>query len=545
MQQSHFGLENHGLEPTGHVHWNLQQFELLNLAVARGEGHLSRHGAFVAETGDRTGRSAKDKFTVVEPGTEDLIWWDGTVNRPYTQDHFDVIRQRVLQTLNGQDTLFVQDLLCGADRTFGLKCRVITHTAWHNAFARNMFIPPARSDLAEHVPEYTVLHAPMLQIEDWKDLGLNSEVAVLFHPGEKLVLICGTRYAGEIKKSIFSAMNLLLPAKGVLPMHCSANTTGKNTAVFFGLSGTGKTTLSADPLRALVGDDEHGWSDEGVFNFEGGCYAKMIRLSREAEPEIFATTRRFGTVLENVILDEQGVPDFDDNRLTENTRGSYPLEFIDNREPSGRAGVPQNVVFLTCDAFGVLPPVSRLTADQAAYHFISGYTAKVAGTEIGVKEPQPAFSACFGAPFMPRHPSIYADMLAQKIEESGAQVWLLNTGWIRGGYGEGERISIKWTRRLLNACLDGTLSAQKFERFERFNFEIPTACPGVPSRILHPRKTWDEVAAYDAQADRLAEMFLENFATFAQGCSPAVMSAAPVVGDGEAAGLDPAQLAIN
>ena len=545
MQHSNYGLENHGLKPGGDVHWNLQQFELLNLAVARGEGTLSRHGAFVTETGDRTGRSAKDKFTVVEPGTEELIWWDGTVNRPYTQERFDQIRDRVLETLNAKETLFVQDLLCGADSTYGLKCRVVTHTAWHNAFARNMFIAPTAGELATHVPEYTVLHAPLLRIEDWRDLGLNSEVAVLFHPGEKLVLICGTRYAGEIKKSIFSAMNLQLPGEGVLPMHCSANTTGDNTAVFFGLSGTGKTTLSADPHRALVGDDEHGWSDDGVFNFEGGCYAKMIRLSAEAEPEIFATSRRFGTVLENVILDADGVPDFDDGQLTENTRGSYPLEFIDNREPSGKAGIPQNVVFLTCDAFGVLPPVSRLTADQAAYHFISGYTAKVAGTEIGVKEPQPAFSACFGAPFMPRHPSVYADLLAQKIEKSGAQVWLLNTGWIRGAYGAGERISIKWTRRLLNACLDGTLNAQSFERFERFNFEIPKACPGVPSQILHPRKTWDSGAAYDAQADRLAEMFIENFATFAAGCSDAVLAAEPSVGSGTVSGLEQAQRAAN
>jgi phosphoenolpyruvate carboxykinase (ATP) len=527
MPSPNTGLDTINLSPKGKVHWNLRGRALLAHAARRGEGEFSAHGAFVAITGERTGRSANDKWTVKEPTTEDLIWWDGTVNRAFDNERFELLRDRALAYLAEQDELFVQDLICGAERSEAIECRVVTMNAWHAAFARNMFVRPNAEELKAHRPEWTVIHAPHLEIEDWKELGLNSQVGVLFHPGAKLVVICGTRYAGEIKKSIFSAMNLMLPGKGILPMHCSANTTGSNTAVFFGLSGTGKTTLSADPKRALVGDDEHGWGSKGVFNFEGGCYAKMIKIDAKAEPEIFATSRRFGTILENVILDSDGVPDFDDNSLTENTRGSYPLEFIDNRVLDSKAGQPQNVVFLCADAFGVLPPVSKLTPEQAAYHFVSGYTAKVAGTEIGVKEPVPAFSACFGAPFMPRHPSVYADLLSAKIEEHGCNVWLLNTGWIRGPYGEGDRISIRWTRTLLNAALDGTLDRLPMQRFERFGFQIPTRCPGVPSEILHPRNTWRDKLAYDAQAERLVAMYLKNFEVFAEGCKPEVLAAAP------------------
>ena len=528
MTASKFGLENHGLTPTGAVHWNLKVPELIERAVQRGEGRLSAHGAFVTETVPRTGRSPNDKFIVRESSSEDRIWW-GEVNVETTQEVFDNLRSRVLGYLNGQPELFVQDVYCGWDPDVRLKVRVVNHNAWHNAFVRNMFVRPEASDLADHVPEFTVLHAPHLSARGHLD-GVNSDAFVLVHFGEKLVLIGGTKYAGEMKKSIFSAMNYYLPARDILPMHCSANTTGDNTAVFFGLSGTGKTTLSADPNRALVGDDEHGWGPNGVFNFEGGCYAKMIRLSESAEPEIFATTRRFGTILENVVLDEDRVPDFDDNSLAENSRGSYPLDFIPNRTLSGTAGHPQNVVFLTCDAFGVLPPVSRLTPEQAAYHFISGYTAKVAGTEIGIKEPKATFSACFGAPFMPSHPMVYADLLVKKMAEHGATAWLLNTGWSGGAYGTGSRISIGHTRTLLNAALDGTLSEGEFVVHPVFGVEVPTSCPGVPSELLNPKSTWDDASAYDATAQKLAELFATNFEQFAEGCSDAVCNAGPHVG---------------
>ena len=520
-------LDAINLKPSGKVHWNLPVRSLLAHAARRGEGQFSKHGAFVTVTGERTGRSANDKWTVKEERFGEAIWWDGTVNREFDNERFELLKARAIDFLAQRDELFVQDLICGAERSEAIECRVVTMNAWHAAFARNMFVRPSAEELASHSPAWTVIHAPHLEIEDWKELGLNSHVAVLFHPGKQQVVICGTRYAGEIKKSIFTAMNLMLPEHGILPMHCSANTDGRESAVFFGLSGTGKTTLSADPKRALVGDDEHGWGKHGIFNFEGGCYAKMINLDPKAEPEIFATSRRFGTILENVILDEEGVPDFSDGQLTENTRGSYPLEFIDNRVLDSKAGQPRNVVFLCADAFGVLPPVSKLTPEQAAYHFISGYTAKVAGTEMGVKEPRPAFSACFGAPFMPRHPSVYAELLSKKIEEHGCTVWLLNTGWIRGPYGEGERISIKWTRTLLNAALDGTLDKLPTARFDRFGFDIPTHCPGVPCEILNPRQTWRDKEAYDLQADKLVDMYISNFEVFEPGCSDAVLAAAP------------------
>ena len=392
-----------------------------------------------------------------------------------------------------------------------------------------MFLRPSQEQIESHVPEFTILHAPNF-LADAEIDGINSGVFVIVCFSEKQVIIGGTKYAGEIKKSIFSVMNYILPTQGQLPMHCSANVGQEgDCAVFFGLSGTGKTTLSADPNRPLIGDDEHGWNHDGVFNFEGGCYAKMIDLSEQDEPEIFATTRMPGTILENVILDKNGVPDFHDTSLTQNTRGSYPLEAIDNRVIESRGGQPKNVVFLTCDAFGVLPPISRLTPDQAAYHFISGYTAKVAGTEVGVVEPQATFSACFGAPFMPMHPSVYANLLSKKVAENNASCWLLNTGWVAGGYGNSKRIKIRWTRALLNAALDGTLNNTEFVVDQRFGFEIPATCEGVPSEILNPKTTWENDAEFEAVADKLALMFQDNFKQFASGCSDTVLDSAPRV----------------
>nr|MBC8518359.1 phosphoenolpyruvate carboxykinase (ATP) [Euryarchaeota archaeon] len=444
------GLGAHGLTPTGYIHWNNDVTNLIEKSVKREEGILSAHGVLITETGERTGRSPNDKFIVREELVEDNVWW-GDVNTPTTRDVFDNLRQKVRTYLNSKPELFVQDLYAGADENQRLPIRVVTENAWHAAFSRNMFLRPSQEQIESHVPEFTILHAPNF-LADAEIDGINSGVFVIVCFSEKQVIIGGTKYAGEIKKSIFSVMNYILPTQGQLPMHCSANVGQEgDCAVFFGLSGTGKTTLSADPNRPLIGDDEHGWNHDGVFNLEGGCYAKMIDLSEQDEPEIFATTRMPGTILENVILDKNGVPDFHDTSLTQNTRGSYPLEAIDNRVIESRGGQPKNVVFLTCDAFGVLPPISRLTPDQAAYHFISGYTAKVAGTEVGVVEPQATFSACFGAPFMPMHPSVYANLLSKKVAENNASCWLLNTGWVAGGYGNSKRIKIRWTRALLNA----------------------------------------------------------------------------------------------
>ena len=523
------GLDNHGLSPSGDVHWNLEWRALYDAALRRGEGDLTAHGVLMAETGDRTGRSPNDKFVVKDgddtnPLTGD-IWW-GDVNVPTTPEIYQKLNAKVREYLSSRSELFVQDLHCGADSDERLAIRVVTENAWHSAFARNMFLRPSNEEIESHIPEFTILHAPHFHADPAVD-GTNSHVFVMISFEERTVIIGGTKYAGEIKKSIFSIMNHLLPGRGHLPMHCSSNTTGDNTAVFFGLSGTGKTTLSADPNRALVGDDEHGWSAKGVFNFEGGCYAKLIDLSEEDEPAIFATTRMPGSILENIVVDSEGIPDFTDDSLTANTRGSYPIEFIENRTEGSIAGHPQNVVFLTCDAFGVLPPISRLNPAQAAYHFISGYTAKVAGTEVGVKEPQATFSACFGAPFMPRHPSVYADLLAAKMAEHGARCWLLNTGWVSGGYGNSKRIRIKWTRALLNAALDGSLNDAEFVIDPRFGFEVPQTCEGVPEEILNPRDTWSDGSDYDSAADLLANMFGENFLQFAEGTSQDVLDAAP------------------
>jgi len=501
--------------------------ELIEHAVRRGEGRLSSHGAFVTSTLPRTGRSPDDKFIVREASSEGSIWW-GKFNKPVELPTFEYMLGKVRGYLDGRPELFVQDLYCGADPSARLKLRLVTENAWHAAFARNMFIRPPMDALPGHEPDFTILHAPNLHASGSKD-GLRSEAFCLLHFDRRIILIGGTKYAGEVKKAIFSVMNYLMPLQGILPMHCSANTGDGNSAIFFGLSGTGKTTLSADPKRALVGDDEHGWGASGVFNFEGGCYAKMINLSHLAEPEIFATSRRFGTILENVVLDGERVPDFADDSLAENSRGSYPIEYIPNRVDSGTAGHPSNVVFLTADAFGVLPPIARLTPAQAAYHFISGYTAKVAGTEVGVTEPQPNFSACFGGPFMPMHPSVYAELLQKKMAEHGSQAWLISTGWTGGPYGVGKRMAIQDTRTLLNAVLDGSLADMPFARNELFGFEVPTACPGVRPEVLDARNTWADKEAYDAQAAKLARMFGDNFKQFADGCSAAVKAAAPKV----------------
>ena len=505
------------------IYWNLGANDLIDLAVERGEGVLSAHGALVTETGERTGRSPNDKFIVDESSTSEDVNW-GDVNIATDAATFERLKIQVLEYLGKRDTLFVQDLYCGAETSEALPIRIINQTAWHNAFARNMFVRPTSEQLGNHEPQFTVYHAPHFEAEDEN---LNSQCFVIVNYSSGEVIIGGTRYAGEVKKSIFSIMNLILPKKGILPMHCSANTTGENTAVFFGLSGTGKTTLSADPKRALIGDDEHGWGANGVFNFEGGCYAKLINLSEEDEPEIFGTTRRKGTVLENIVLDSDGVPDFFDTTKTENTRGSYPIEFIDNRTKDSKGGHPQNVIFLTCDAFGVLPPISKLTPSQAAYHFISGYTAKVAGTEIGVTEPQATFSACFGEPFMPMHPGVYADLLSAKMAEHGSTAWLINTGWSGGSYGVGKRMKLRLTRAMLNAALEGELENCEYIVDERFGFEIPTSCPGVPEELLIPRQTWADKSDYDATADKLADMFNANFKRYSAGVSAEVNAAAP------------------
>ena len=517
-------LSHHGLEPSGSVHWNLRWEDLHSFAVDLGEAKLTSDGVLLAVTGERTGRSPNDRFIVDEKGMAEQVWW-GEVNRPTAPAVFERLLVKVQDHLNSADNIFVKDAFCGADPQHRMPVRLVTEKAWHAAFMHNMFVRATEEEINVHQPEYTILHAPELK-SSMSD-GVNSDVFVIIALDRKMVIIGGTHYAGEIKKAIFTIMNHILPSKGLLPMHCSANTDGDNSALFFGLSGTGKTTLSADPYRALVGDDEHGWSENGVFNFEGGCYAKLIRLSQEDEPAIYATTKIPGSILENVILNADGTPDFDNDSLTQNTRGSYPIEFIENRTPDSMAGNPRNIVFLACDAFGVLPPLSRLNPDQAAYHFMSGYTAKVAGTEIGVTEPQATFSTCFGAPFMPRHPSVYAELLSTKIQENDAQCWLINTGWIAGGADASSRIKISWTRTLLNAALNGDLDNVVFVKDERFGFEVPTTCEGVPDSILQPRETWEDKTRFDNVANLLAQMFIENFEQYASGCSKKVRDSGP------------------
>ena len=485
-------LSAQGIETASRIHSNLGTPQLVEQALARGEGELSHHGALVVQTGLHTGRSAKDKFIVRDAETEDSVWW-GKVNASMTPEHFAALKEDFLAALKEKDELFVADLFGGSQPEYRVNVRVINELAWHNLFIRTMLVRPTADQLADFAPEYTIIDLPSFRADPERH-GTRSETVIAVNLSEKLILIGGTRYAGEMKKSVFGILNYLLPTKGVMPMHCSANVgaDGK-TAVFFGLSGTGKTTLSADASRTLIGDDEHGWSDTAVFNFEGGCYAKMIRLSEEAEPEIYATTRRFGTVLENVVMDPQTRElDFDDNTLAENTRGAYPIEFIPNTSEHNLGPVPSNVIMLTADAFGVLPPIARLTPDQAMYHFLSGYTAKVAGTEIGVTEPEATFSTCFGAPFMPRHPSVYGNLLKERIAKGGVACWLVNTGWTGGKYGVGNRMPIKATRALLNAALDGSLNDVEFRRDVNFGFDVPVAVPGVDTAILDPRGTWTD-----------------------------------------------------
>ena len=521
------GLDAIGIRDAQAVAWNLATPRLYEEALVRREGRLARGGALVVNTGVHTGRSANDKFFVREPESEDEIDW-GAVNKELSSEAFDAILAAHLASYRGKE-LFVQDCWAGADPANRLAIRVVTETAWHALFARNMFRRPGAEELAGFAPEFTILHAPELEA-DPAIAGLASGTYIVVSFTRRLVLIGGTGYAGEIKKSVFTILNYLLPAQGVLPMHCSVNVGPRgDSAVFFGLSGTGKTTLSADPGRRLVGDDEHGWSNDGLFNFEGGCYAKVIRLSGEAEPEIFATTERFGTVLENVVLDEAtGRIDLDDARHTENTRGCYPLDFIPNALPDGTAGHPSNVVMLTADAFGVLPPIARLTPEQAMYHFLSGYTAKVAGTEKGLgSEPQATFSTCFGAPFMPRHPSVYGAMLRDRIARHGATCWLVNTGWTGGKYGVGYRMPIQHTRALLAAALDGRLADAPIRRDERFGLQVPESCPDVPSEILRPRETWSDREAYDQAARELCGRFVANFEKYDGFVDSEVKAAAP------------------
>jgi len=523
---SHIGLDAHGIINVNDIYWNLPTSALYEEAIRRREGIIAHLGPLVVRTGHHTGRSPNDKFIVKEPSTADHIWW-GNVNRPFDQARFDELHRRLLSYLQLKD-VYVQDCWAGADPDYRLPVRIITEYAWHSLFARNMFIRATPEELATHNPEFTVIDCPRFHAFPNVD-GTNSEAFILVDFTKKLVLIGGTSYAGEIKKSIFSVMNYLLPFKGVLPMHCSANYgPDGDTALFFGLSGTGKTTLSADASRTLIGDDEHGWSDNGVFNFEGGCYAKMIRLSAEAEPEIYSTTRRFGTVLENVTVDTiTRHPDLDDDSLTENTRGAYPISHIPNTAADGTGKHPKNVIFLTADAFGVLPPISKLTIDQAMFHFVSGYTAKVAGTEKGVTEPQATFSACFGAPFLPLPPGEYTKLLGQKIEKYKVNAWLVNTGWTGGPYGVGSRMKIAYTRAMVNAALSGELDDVPTEADPIFGLFMPTRCPNVPSEVLNPRNTWSDKAAYDAQARKLAQMFVDNLKQFGDDISDKIKKVAP------------------
>ncbi|MBV9826528.1 MAG: phosphoenolpyruvate carboxykinase [Alphaproteobacteria bacterium] len=506
-----FGLVEQGMHHLGPVHWNLSVPFLYEHAIRRREGELGAGGTFVANTGPHTGRSPRDKYIVREAGTESTVAW-GNINQPITPAQFSSLHQRVLAYLQGRE-LFVQDLYAGADPEYRLPVRVVTPNAWHALFARNMFIRPPAAELGAFEPAFTILHAPDFHSIPELD-GIRSKTFVFVNFAERVVLIGGTRYAGEIKKSVFGYLNFVLPSRDVLPMHCSANV-GPNgdSAIFFGLSGTGKTTLSADPNRTLIGDDEHGWSPRGLFNFEGGCYAKVINLSPKAEPEIYATITRFGTVLENVVIDPvTRMPDVDDASLTENTRACYPLDFIPNADEHGLAPHPANVIMLTCDAFGVMPPIAQLNAEQAMYHFLSGYTARVAGTEVGLgSEPQATFSTCFGAPFMPRHPSEYAKMLGERISRYGAKCWLVNTGWSGGAYGVGSRMAIQHTRGLLRAVLDGRLASAPMRKDTNFGFLVPESAPEIPAEVLDPRATWANKTAYDETARGLTRDFEKNF----------------------------------
>ena len=527
--RSDYGLENHGLTNLRMAYWNLPTEALYEEIAFRREARISHSGPIVVNTGQHTARAATDKFIVKEPTTDPNIWW-GEYNRPFSADRFNELFNRMQGFLQGRD-VFVQDCYAGADTNHRLPVRIITELGWHALFARNMFLLPATNEeYRRHAPEFTVLCLPSFKgIPTIDGTSTNTFIGLSFD--QRLCIIGNTAYAGEIKKSVFTILNYLLPLDGVMPMHCSANVGGKgDSAIFFGLSGTGKTTLSADPGRGLIGDDEHGWSDDGVFNFEGGCYAKVIRLSSTAEPQIFATTRRFGTILENVVYDPVTRHiDLDDESITENTRASNPLSYIDNAVPTKMAGHPKNVIFLTCDASGVLPPIARLTPEQAMYQFISGYTSKIAGTEIGLgKEPEITFSTCFGAPFMVHRPHVYAELLKNKIMRHGANCWLVNTGWIGGAYGIGKRISIGYTRALLNAALDGSLLKVQYRKDPVFGFDVPLSCEGVPSGILNPADSWPTRGAHADKYRQLASRFIENFKKYASEAPKEIVEAGPI-----------------
>jgi phosphoenolpyruvate carboxykinase (ATP) len=526
VSQSHSApLAGTGVAAGPSVHANLAAPALVAHSMRRGEGRLSADGALMAMTGVHTGRSVQDKFVVDEPATTADIWW-GRVNQKLAPEKFARLRDHVAAYLGGQE-LFTQDLYAGADPAHRVRVRLVTTSAWHALFARNMFIRPPAAELPGFTPDYVILHAPHHDADPASD-GVRSTTAIALSFAQKLIVIAGTEYAGEIKKSIFTVMNWKLPAEGVLPMHCSANIgPDGDAALFFGLSGTGKTTLSSDPSRRLIGDDEHGWGENGIFNFEGGCYAKVIDLSQTAEPGIWNATHRFGTVLENVAADAAGRLDLTDGSATQNTRACYPLDYVDNVEPSGRGGQPKHVVMLTADAFGVLPPIAKLSAGQAMYHFLSGYTARVAGTEKGLGgEPQATFSTCFGAPFLPRRPEVYGEMLSALIDRYGSDCWLVNTGWSGGAYGTGQRMPIQHTRALLRAVLDGSLAQARFHADPVFGLMIPSGVPGIPDDVLDPRQAWADKAAYDRTAHELAALFEANFATFQDGVSEDVKASA-------------------
>jgi phosphoenolpyruvate carboxykinase (ATP) len=516
-----------GVEPKGLVYWNLEPREFYQHAARRNEGRIISDGPFIAITTPHTGRSPRDKFVVREPTTEAEVWW-GPVNQPMSPQHYELLDRDIREYLSQSDEIFVHDTFAGADPSYRIPVRFVTTHAWNALFVWNMFLRPSETDLGGFVPAFTILHAPNLQADPDRH-GTRTGTFIVVNFAERTVLIGGTKYAGEMKKSMFTLLNYLYPKRGVLSMHCSANKgEAGDTALFFGLSGTGKTTLSADASRGLIGDDEHGWSDDGVFNFEGGCYAKVIRLSAEGEPEIYATTQMFGTILENVVVDPKtGQIDLDDDSITENTRASYPIQYIPNHVPEGCGGHPSNVVFLTADAFGVLPPVAKLTSEQAMYHFLAGYTAKVAGTERGVTEPQATFSACFGAPFLPLHPGVYAKMLGERIAKHSVQCWLVNTGWTGGPYGVGHRMELGYTRAMVRAVLDGSLNTVRTTEHPVFGVQVPHAVPDVPADVLDPRTTWADPDEYDRQATKLAAMFQENFARYAEGVSEEVRRAGP------------------
>jgi len=521
------GLDALGISTGAKVLWNLETAPLIEHAIANGEGMLAKHGPLVVKTGKHTGRSAQDRFVVRDATSENDVWW-GRFNQPMDADAFDRLYEDFLAALAKKDRLYAADLYGGSQPEHRVRVRVVNELAWHNLFIRTMLVRPETADLPGFDPEYLLIDLPSFRADPQRH-GCRSETVIAVNLEKRIILIGGTAYAGEMKKSVFGLLNFILPTQGIMPMHCSANIgPGGDTAVFFGLSGTGKTTLSADPKRTLIGDDEHGWSDTAVFNFEGGCYAKMIRLSEEAEPEIYATTRRFGTVLENVVMDPVTRElDFDDGSLAENSRGAYPIDFIPNSSEANMGPVPKNIVMLTADAFGILPPIARLTPDQAMYHFLSGYTAKVAGTEIGVTEPEATFSTCFGAPFMPRHPSVYGNLLKERIARGGVDCWLVNTGWTGGKFGTGRRMPIRVTRALLDAALDGSLSNAQFRKDPHFGFDVPIAVAGVDSAILDARGTWADPDEYDRAAAKLVDLFVHNFTEFAEHVDQAVLDAGP------------------